>query len=262
MTAAETFRALHAGPDLLILPNAWDAGSARVIEAAGAKAVATTSSGVAWSHGWPDGDALPPEAAARTVAEIVRAVSVPVTCDAEGGYSGDPAAVAETVARLADAGAAGINIEDGGRAPETLCAKIEAIKRRTPELFVNARTDVYLRRLVPPEAAAEPTIARARLYVEAGCDGVFVPGLADPEAIGAVASEVGRPLNLMAVPGLPDPAELASLGVRRLSAGGALASAALADTRRRAEAFLREGGTAALFGAGLPYAEGQALFRR
>jgi 2-methylisocitrate lyase-like PEP mutase family enzyme len=262
MSRTQTFHALHRGPDLLVLPNAWDAGSARVIEAAGARAIATTSSGVAWSHGWPDGDVLPVRLLAATVADIVRAVSVPVTTDVEGGYSDDPAAVGDTLRAVADAGASGVNIEDGTAPPEQLQRKIEAAKRAAPEVFVNARVDVLLRRLVPKEAMVEEVLRRANLYAEAGCDGLFVPGLSEAEMIAAVAAGSPRPLNVMAVPGLPAPAELQRLGVRRLSAGGALASAALAQTRRLAEGFLRDGAASALFEAGLPYAELQGLFAR
>src|SRR5689334_20206107 len=112
--AAKTFHGLHAGPDILLLPNAWDAGSARLMESLGAKAVATTSAGVAWTHGYPDGDALPVRLLVSTVATIARAIRVPLTVDMEGGYTDDPAAVEETIAKVVEAGAVGINIEDGG----------------------------------------------------------------------------------------------------------------------------------------------------
>ena len=146
MTQAAAFRALHAGPDPLILANAWDAGSARLIASLGARAIATSSAAVAWSHGYADGHALPIEALAATVREIVRVVDVPVTADAEGGYDDDPRAAAENVGRLIDAGAVGVNLEDQGQAPDLLCAKIEAVRavadRKGVALFVNARTDV------------------------------------------------------------------------------------------------------------------------
>ena len=125
--AAERFHKLHR-EGLLVLPNAWDAGSARLIESLGAKAIATPSAGVAWAHGDPDGDTLPWPLLRATVADIVRAVRVPVSADVEGGYSNDPAAVGEMVAAVIEAGAIGINIEDGSGAPELLCAKIERAK--------------------------------------------------------------------------------------------------------------------------------------
>src|SRR5215510_2309277 len=110
---ATAFHDLHAGPDLLLLPNAWDAASARLIERAGARAIATTSGGVAWSHGYPDGDALPTPLVVATTAAIARVIRVPLTVDIEGGYSDDPAAVGQLVGELIEAGAVGVNLEDG-----------------------------------------------------------------------------------------------------------------------------------------------------
>jgi 2-methylisocitrate lyase-like PEP mutase family enzyme len=126
---AAEFRALHVPGRCLLLANCWDAASARVIESCGASALATTSAGVAWAHGYPDGDALPASLLAKTVGAIVRVLSVPLSVDVEGGYSTDPAAVADIVAAVIDAGAVGINIEDGTAPPDLLCRKIEAVKR-------------------------------------------------------------------------------------------------------------------------------------
>ena len=159
---AETFRRLHDGPDLLILPNAWDAGSARVIETLGARAVATTSAAVCWSHGYADGHQLPVEFLVATVQEITRVISIPLTCDFEGGYANDPATVGENVRKVIDAGAVGINIEDGGGDPDLLAAKIVAVRKAADaagvDLFINARTDIYLRRLAEGEHGAVPGI--------------------------------------------------------------------------------------------------------
>ena len=262
-----TFRDLHSPGRLLILPNAWDAGSARVIEDAGAEAIATTSSGVAWARGYPDGNALPTRVLVAAVAEIVRVIRVPVSADVEAGYSDDPRAVAETVAAVIGAGAAGINLEDGAGTPDLLCAKIEAVKaaalRADVDLFVNARTDVFLKQLAPPERAVEVTIERARRYQAAGCDGVFVPGLADPAAIRAVVAGIAPlPLNVMAYPGLPGAPELRELGVRRLSAGAAIASAALGRARSRVRAFLDGGRSEPLFDESVAYGPTNALFPR
>ena len=265
---ATAFRALHAQGEILLLANAWDAGSARLIESCGAKAIATTSAGLAWSRGYADGSALPPRLLAGAVAEISHVVRVPVTVDSEDGYSDDPAAVAETVSMIIDAGGVGINIEDGAASPDLLCAKIEAIKRVAAragvDLFVNARTDVFLRRLVPAERAVEEVVARAARYRAAGCDGLFVPRLASPDAIGAVVAEIGDlPLNVMAVPGLPAAAELRALGVRRLSAGSAISQAVLGLTRQLATAFIEQGRSDALFSsADSDYATTNALFER
>src|SRR5262245_24341753 len=218
------FHDLHAPGRLLLLPNAWDAGSARLIEECGAEAIATTSAGLAWARGYPDGNALPPSVLASAVAEITRVVRIPVSADVEGGYSNDLAQVAEMIARVIDAGAVGINLEDGADPPDLLCAKIEAAKRVATRagvaLFVNARTDTYLRGLVPVELAVEASVERAARYRSAGCDGIFVPRLVKPEEISAVATAVAPlPLNVLAVPGLAPAMDLQTWGVRRLSAG-------------------------------------------
>lgn len=264
MTQAAAFRALHAGPDPLILANAWDAGSARLIASLGARAIATSSAAVAWSHGYADGHALPIEALAATVREIVRVVDVPVTADAEGGYDDDPRAAAENVGRLIDAGAVGVNLEDQGQAPDLLCAKIEAVRavadRKGVALFVNARTDVYLRRLAQGEAAAVESVARGRRYAEAGADGLFVPGIAAPEEIRRVVEGVALPVNVMALGGLPAAATLKDLGVRRLSAATGPARAALAATRAAAAAFLADGDSDVLAAAGGGPFDYNALF--
>jgi 2-methylisocitrate lyase-like PEP mutase family enzyme len=264
-TRAAAFRRLHetAGKPL-VLPNAWDAGSARMIEACGAAAIATTSAGLAWSCGYPDGNAVPPRVLAAAVAQIARVLAVPLTVDAEGGYSADPRAVGDAVAAVVDAGAVGVNLEDGNGPPEDLCAKIAAAKaaaaRLGVDLFVNARTDVFLRGLVPPERAVAETIARARRYGEAGCDGIFVPLLADPDAIRAVAAAIALPLNVMVVPHLPPVAELAALGVRRVSAGSAIAQAAYGCARRAAQRLLGDGRYDAMFETTINYGETNALF--
>ncbi|MFC3551822.1 isocitrate lyase/phosphoenolpyruvate mutase family protein [Lysobacter cavernae] len=243
-THVDFFRQLHTD-GLLLLANAWDAGSARLIESLGAPAIATTSAGMAWAHGYADGDQLPVSRLTATVADILRVIRVPLSIDVEGGYSDDPTVVAATVADLAEAGVAGINLEDGGGDPALLCAKIEQIKRacaqRGTDVFVNARTDVYLRGLAPPGERVEVTLARAARYREAGADGLFVPGISDGAEIAAVASQARLPLNVMLRPNLPGPDELKSLGVRRLSAGSGLAESGLAYTQRLATAFLRDG---------------------
>jgi 2-methylisocitrate lyase-like PEP mutase family enzyme len=242
---ATAFHGLHRGPDLLILANAWDAGSARLIESLGARAIATTSAGVAWTHGYPDGNAVPTSLAIATTAAITRIVHVPVSVDAEAGYSDDPEDVGRFVAALIEAGAVGINLEDGGDPPDLLYAKIARIRQVARELgvdlFINARTDVYLRGLVPePDRLAE-TLARAARYRDAGASGIFVPGVVEPAAIAAIAGAIALPLNVLAWPGLAPAAELARLGVRRLSAGSSIAQAVLGHARALATAFLRDG---------------------
>ena len=249
----EVFARLHAGPELLILPNAWDAGSARIIEHAGAKAIATSSAAVAWAHGYPDGEIVTPESLLATVRSIARVVSIPVSADIEAAYAADAAAASAFATRVIDAGAVGVNIEDGVSPPDLLCAKIEALReaasRRDVDLWINARVDVYLRRLMEGEAAFKEVIARARRYTEAGANSIFVPGVADRTLIGNLVRNVTLPLNVLAWPGLPDARTLTSLGVRRLSAGSGLAKAALSHTSAMAAAFL-ETGRSDLFAVG------------
>ena len=258
------FRALHAHGRILVLPNAWDAGSARLIESCGADAIATTSSGVAWSLGYPDGNALEPALLGEAVARITRVLSVPLTVDAEAGYASDPAAAAEVVRAIAAAGAVGVNLEDGSDPPDLLCAKIaaakDAVARAGLDVFINARTDVFLRGLVAKEERVGETVRRARRYQAAGCDGIFVPAASDPAMIRELAAAIELPLNVMVVPALPAVAELAKLGVRRVSAGAAIAQAAHGLTRRLATQLLEAGTYEALFEAPATYAELNALF--
>lgn len=256
---AATFHALHRGPDLLVLANVWDAGSARLVESLGARALATTSAAVAWAHGYPDGDALPVERLVSTVAAITRVVGLPLTVDMEGGYGESPADVGEAVARVVDAGGVGVNIEDGSRPPERLAARIaaakEAASRHGVDLFVNARIDVFLRDLVAEEARIEETLARAARYRAAGADGVFVPAMTAAADIRAVAAEAGLPLNVLARPGLPPAASLVELGARRLSTGAAMAQVLFAHTAELAGDFLRDGRSDAVLKGAMPYAE-------
>jgi 2-methylisocitrate lyase-like PEP mutase family enzyme len=257
-----TFRALHAPGQLLLLANAWDAGSARLIEAHGAPAIATTSAGLAWSRGYADGDQLPPGVLAAAVEEIARVITVPLSVDVEGGYSRDPHAVGENVRAVIEAGGAGINLEDGSSPPALLCAKIEAVRtiaaKTGVDLFVNARCDVFLRGLTAPQGAVAETLARAERYRAAGCDGFFAPGVREPAAIRELTAALGAlPLNVLAVPGLPALAELRALGVRRLSAGSSIAALAYGAARKAAVRFLEDGGSEP---GAISYAEMNALF--
>ena len=258
----ETFRRLHQGPEILVLPNAWDAGSARLVESLGARAIATTSAAVAWANGYPDGDALPVDRLVAAVKAIVRVVRVPLSVDAEGGYADDEGKVAENVGALFDAGAVGINLEDGGGTPELLARKIERIKRRAKDLFVNARTDVVLRGLVPEGERVAESLRRGRIYRDAGADCLFVPKVTAKGEIREIAAAAGMPINVLAFPGLPPAKELETLGVRRLSAGSGIASAAWGLTARLAQGFLREGRSEALADGAMTWGEINALFAR
>ncbi|WP_326542699.1 isocitrate lyase/PEP mutase family protein [Pseudorhodoferax sp.] len=259
------FRQLHEAATPLLLPNAWDGVSARLFEAAGARAIATTSAGLAWALGYADGRALPAEEAIGAATRIVRVLQVPLSIDIENGYADDPRAVAALAQQLVDTGVAGINIEDGRDAPELLAAKIDAVRnalaKAGADLFVNARTDVFLAGLAEPAARVAETLRRAALYAGAGADGLFVPGLCAREDIQDVAAATRLPLNVMAWAGLPDAAGLAGLGVRRLSAGSAIAQRAAGFAQRTAKAFLDTGASDALLADAMPFAEMQQLLR-
>jgi 2-methylisocitrate lyase-like PEP mutase family enzyme len=265
-TAIATFRTLSLGsPHPLVLVNAWDAASARLIEAAGALAIATTSAGVAWSLGRPDGDALTRDDAVAAVRRIVEAVSVPVSADIEGGYADPSGGVARTIDAILDAGAVGVNIEDGSLTPAEFAARV-ADARRTADragaaLFINARTDVFLRGVGGPDALVAEAIERGHRYVDAGADGVFVPGVTDEVSIAALASRLPAPLNVMVGAGSPSAAALGRLGVARVSLGSSVAQVAYAWARRAAQEAFGAGTFEATVG-GLEYGELNALMRR
>jgi len=265
MNATRTFRKLHGNAKKpLILPNIWDVAGASLLESLGAKAVATTSGGVAWSLGYQDGGDMPVTLQARLAGQIVQAVKIPVTVDFEAGYSDKPSAVAENLKPMIEAGIAGINIEDGTDEPRVLSKKIEAIKKLTSsldvDLFINTRTDVYLQDLVADEKKVKETLDRAAIYQAAGADGLFVPGLTDTRDIAQITEGTTLPVNLMASSELPKAAELAKLNVRRLSAGTALAQIAYKQVARLAENFLDQGNCGVFSEDALTYSELQKLF--
>lgn len=230
------------------------------MECAGAAAVATSSAGVAWAHGYPDGDALPVPLLLATLREIVRVVAVPVSADIESGFSDDLDAVEETVRGVADTGVVGINIEDGGGTPALLCAKIERARRAGGRMFINARTDVYWKGLGPAEGRLEEALARAAMYREAGADGLFVPAVTDGLAIRGLVAGAGLPLNVLASPALPPLGELTAWGVRRLSAGSGVVRALFGLGLELAGEFLRDGRLEAREGlAPMEYAEANRL---
>ncbi|MFE0170791.1 isocitrate lyase/phosphoenolpyruvate mutase family protein [Streptomyces sp. NPDC059002] len=263
------FRALHIPGRPLVLPNTWDVASARIVEAAGATAVATTSAGVAWDLGTADGDRLGRDRALAAVAAIADVVDVPVTADIESGYGADAAAVAGTVRAVLAAGAVGVNIEDAayeGDAPlrsvmgqaERIGAARAAADAAGVPLFVNARVDTYLRGVGERADRLALTMERAAAYRAAGADGIFVPGVVDPETVKALVAGVGGPLNVMAGPGAPSVAEFAALGVARISVGAGIAQAAHAVVREAARELLSRGTYESLAG-GLDYGELNAL---
>ena len=267
MNAYAEFRKLHHGNRVLMLPNVWDAVSAALFANAGAQAIATSSAGLAWSRGYADGDALPRASLLSAVSAVCAvAADKPVTVDIEGGYSESPEDVADLVAQLCGLGIAGINLEDGSGSPEVLAAKIVAIKRRLRqaglEVFVNARTDVFLRDLGPERDAVHEAVARAKRYASAGADGIFVPDLQRRDEIRSVAGATDLPLNVLAVRGLSPAADLYGLGVRRISAGASIAKLALGTALEAAEAFMRDGYCDALFSPrSIDYKKTNALLR-
>jgi 2-methylisocitrate lyase-like PEP mutase family enzyme len=256
---AATLRSLHKG-GIFVLPNAWDAGSAAMIAAAGAQVIATTSAGVSWSLGRPDGQNLTREEAAAAVARIAAAVDLPVTADIEGGYGSEPGAVAATVAAVISAGAVGINLEDSGapggglfdaadQAARIRAARTAAAEAGLPELVINARTDVFLFGIGEPEDRLDDVLARAAAYAEAGADSLFVPGLLDLDTLADLTSKSPLPVNVMVGPGAPDVAALRAAGVRRVSLGQAITQAAYTLARKAAAEALTFGTYEAIAGA-------------
>ena len=253
---AARFAAMHVEPGIIVLPNAWDPGSAMLMQDAGFPAIATTSSGIAFSQGLPDGEAIGRERMLEICARIAQAVKVPVTFDLEAGYGPAPEDVATTVRGAIAAGAVGCNIEDGqhdasaplaefARSAERIRAGVEAAKSSGQPFVLNARTDAFLFRPKHADNFAE-TVKRGIAYREAGARCVFIPGVEDPALIERLQREIGGPINLMAARGgrksALTVAEYAKLGVKRISIGGSLAEAVLALTHRAARE-VREQGT-------------------
>jgi len=268
---AETFHALHHRGEILVLPNAWDAASAKVFENAGFPAIGTTSGGVAWSLGFPDGERIGRNLLLETVARIVGAVRVPVTVDLERGYGATPAEVCDTVRGIIEAGGVGINIEDGvGATPDTLASpdvlveKIRAIRDLCAgidaPLFINARTDVYLHGGIEAAARFEEARRRLQAYAGAGADGVFAPGIYRLDEIARLVREVPLPLNVYAADGVPPAKELDGVGVARVSVGCGPMQATLGLTRRIAAELLATGTWSSFTDGALSYGEANGLF--
>ena len=256
---------LHAGPGF-VLPNAWDPGSARILVQVGFRAIATTSAGIAWSCGAPDGGVLDGDTMLEHIGRIVAAVDVPVTADLESGYGDTPDDVARTVARAVELGAAGGNIEDAG--PGGLLGIDEAVDRLTAARAVapsrtfvlNARTDTYFAGTADDPFAE--TVERAIRYVRAGADCVFVPGVVTEDTIRRLADAIPGPLNVVAgLANTIDAPTLFSLGVTRVSLGGSLARAAL-SMLERAGRELFDSGTLGFLDDAMAYADLQRRFAR
>lgn len=246
---ADLFRDLHVEGNPLILFNIWDAGSAKAIAEAGAKAIATGSWSVAAASGFDDGEKLPFDFALANLERIVTSVDAPVTIDLEGGYTTDNSELRENIKKVIAAGAVGINFEDrivGGAGLYTVedqCARIEAIRETVEQasipFFINARTDVFLKTYpaIHDEAQLDEAIRRAAAYAAAGASGLFAPGLRDAEFIKRLCGLSSLPVNIMVLPDTPSPGELAKLGVARISYGPGpykQMMAALKDAGRKA----------------------------
>lgn len=216
------FVALHQADEPLLMSNIWDAAGAAILSKSNAKVVATSSASIAWALGYPDGNGIPISELLSVINRICRVSKLPVTVDIEHGYSDNPAEVADLVAELRKLGVVGINIEDGTDAPTMLIQKIAAIRNKLgQDMFINARTDVYLRHLAEGEAAIIETLNRLKQYQSAGANGVFVPGLVDVAVIKRLVDGTSLPLNLMIIPNTNDLDELSRLGVKRFSTGPA-----------------------------------------
>lgn len=266
---AQRLRALHRHPRPLLLPNAWDAGSARLLAALGFAAVATTSGGMAWSLGYADGERAPLDELLAAIARIVRVTAVPVSVDFEGGHAATAAGVGEHVRALIDTGAVGVNLEDGigharlrdiDAAAARIAAAREAADACGVPLVINARVDVWIvGGAASDEERFEDGLRRARAYLAAGADCIYPIALADAAVIGRLCSALDAPVNVGARAGMPGVAELARLGVARISTATRLATLALSHVRKAAER-LRSDGTFDHLEAGFGYPDMQRLF--
>jgi 2-methylisocitrate lyase-like PEP mutase family enzyme len=247
---AQLFASLHRKGDPIILFNAWDAGSAKAVAEAGAKAIATGSASVAAAHGFHDAEALPLDLALANAERVAAAIDLPVTIDFEGGYAVEPEALGANMARLAVTGAIGCNFEDqviggeGLHGLEAQAARIRAARTVVgPDFFINARTDIFLE--AKPEqhdaAMVEQALDRARFYAEAGASGFFVPGLVDLALLRRLCEASPLPVNFMAFPGAPGAAEVAAAGVARISHGPFPYRLAIKALREAAETIYSKG---------------------
>jgi len=270
---AEELRKLHGGPRVLVLPNAWDVASARVLEELGYPAIATTSAGVAFALGYPDGQRVSRDEMLEVVERIARAVRVPVTADMEAGYGTTLADMAETAKAIVAAGAVGLNLEDviGETESSQVNTELQAEKIRTirqvsasrgVSLVINARTDIYLMPIGPEAMRFERTVERLRAYRAAGADCVFAPGVKGRELIEKLVKAVAAPLNILVTPGCPSIPELQKIGVARASIGSGVMRSTLGLVRRIGKELQTAGTYSALFDGAIPFAEINGLIAR
>ena len=225
---AQSFKARHRGP-LLLLPNAWDPLSARLFVHAGFDALATTSGGVAWALGYPDGERAPWAEVVAATARIVRTAGVPVSADIEAGYGATPAEVGAHVGEIIAAGVVGLNLEDGLHGPmrtlEDAAARIRAARAAADKagvpIVLNARSDVFFLQQGDDRARLAETVARCKAYVAAGADCVYPFGLRDPKIIAELVPLAGAPVNITGRAGMPDVATFEKMGVARITIASA-----------------------------------------
>jgi 2-methylisocitrate lyase-like PEP mutase family enzyme len=270
---ARQFLALHEGRKTLLLPNAWDVASARIFEEAGFPAVGTSSAGVAFALGYPDGQKISRGEMLAVVHRIAEAVRIPVTADMEAGYGVKPEEIAETAREVLAAGAVGMNLEDaihdrpGALADmslqkEKIRAVVETSAHAGVSLVLNARTDVFLAGIGAPETRLARTIERLNAYRDAGAQCLFAPGVKDKETITQLVKGVRGPLNILPTAGTPPVADLEKLGVARVSVGSGAMRATLGLIARIARQLREEGSFSLMTDDAMTYADANRLFTR
>ena len=270
---AEQFRKLHYGPRTMLLPNAWDVASARILEECGHPAIATTSAGIAYSLGYPDGQRISRDEMLEMVGRIAHAVNIPVTADLEAGYGTTVKDMAETVKAALEAGAIGMNLEDvtgdDERAQVDLAHQVEKIRGIVETsgslglpFVLNARTDVYLMPIGPAATRFERTVERLRAYRDAGATCLFAPGVSDRETITKLVEALKAPLNILATPACPPISDLEIIGVARVSAGSGVMRAAMGLVQRVAKETLESRSLETMFAAAMPYIDLKRMMTR
>jgi len=270
---ARRFLELHHGPAILVLPNAWDVSSARIFEDSGFSAIGTSSAGVAFSHGYPDGEKIPRDEMLAAVRRIAEAVEVPVTADMAAGFGNTAEEIAETARAVIAAGAVGMNLEDVvegtpgvladlNRQKEIIGAVLEAGAGAGIPLVLNARTDIFLDSIGPAETRLARTIERLNAYRAAGAQSLFAPGVTNKETIAQLARGVAGPLNILATVGTPPVAELQQLGVARVSVGSGPVRATFGFLRRMARELREEGIFKLMTEGAISYADANQLVHK
>lgn len=270
---AEQFRKLHHGPRMLLLPNAWDVASARILEECGHPAIATSSAAVAFSLGYPDGQRISRDEMLEVCGRIARAVNIPVTADLEAGYGTTVKDMVETVKAAIAEGIIGMNLEDVTGDHENSVVdlplqveKIRAISETAKSVGVpfvlNARTDVYLMPIGPEATRLERTVERLRAYRDAGAACLFAPGVYDRDIIAKLVKALEAPLNILANPALPPMAELEKIGVARVSAGSGIMRAAMGVVQRVAKEVLEQRSFDTMFVGATPYVDLNRMMQR